>query len=222
MYSTDFWQQISGHDVALFRRLSDEHLQAAASMEPSNCEVRIRKGWSHLRHGETEAARVEFEAVLDHLPRDADVIDMCAFGMCHIGLYDAADRLMQRAFFLNPFPPSDYHADYAVLLALRGEAERAEEHFVLSGETGLQYLAVRIANSVAIRAGEERIAPVRERFIENFHRSWQPERPPQVADVLGWFGDTMPLFPADRLAWVRQGLQAMLAPVWPAQRESGS
>lgn len=222
MYSTDFWQQICGHDVALFRRLSDEHLQAAAGIEPTNCEVRIRKGWSYLRHGQTEQARLEFEAVLDHLPRDADVVDMCAFGLCHLGLYDVADRLMQRAFFLNPFPPSDYHADYAVLLALRGEAERAEEHFVLSGETGLQYGAVRLANGVAIRDGEARIAECRRQFVEDFQRAWQPAHAPLVADVLAWFGDTMPLYPLDRRAFVRQGLQAMLAPAWPAPPGNGS
>lgn len=222
MYSTDFWQQICGHDVVLFRRRSDEHLQAAAGIEPTNCEVRIRKGWSYLRHGRTEQARLEFEAVLDHLPRDADVVDMCAFGLCHLGRYQDADRLMQRAFFLNPFPPSDYHADYAVLLALRGEAERAEEQFLLSGETGLQYGAVRLANGGAIRQGEDRVAQCRRQFVENFHRAWQPARPPAVSDVLAWFGDTMPLYPIERRAWIRQGLQAMLAPVWPAPPDNGS
>jgi len=220
MYSTDFWQQIAGHDVRLFRQLADEHLQAAVASEPTNCEVRIRKGWSHLRKGQTELARQEFDAVLDNLPRDAEIVDLCAFGLCHIGLYDAAERLMQRAFFLNPFPPSDYHADYAVLLALRGEAEMAEEYFMLSGETGLQYNAVRIANSSAIRNGVERLADCRKQFIEGFDVAWQPERAPLIEDVLTWFGYTMPLFPKDRLHWVLRGLREMLEPCWPAPCES--
>ena len=220
MYSTDFWQQIAGHDIAEFRRLSDKHLQAAAAIEPTNCEVRIRNGWSFLRQGQIEAARQEFEAVVDHLPRDADVIDMCAFGMCWLGEYEAADRLMQRAFFLNPFPPSDYHADYAVLLALRGEPERAEEHFVLSGETGLMYLAVRIANAAAISGGDKRIADCRRLFARNFLAAWQPERVPLVEDVLAWFGDTMPLHPPEQRDRVRQGLRQMLAPAWPAPPDS--
>ena len=220
MYGTSFWQQIIGHDTRRFRQLSDQHLEAAAAIEPANCEVRIRKGWSYLRHGETELARAEFEAMLHHLPRDADVVNICAFGICHVGLYDVADRLMQRAFFLNPFPPSDYHADYAVLLALKGQAEMAEEHFVLSGEANLQYCAVRIANARAIRNGDERIAECMRRFVGDFHKAWQPDRAPLIADVLTWFGHAMPLNPPDRLAWVRSGLQQMLAPDWPAPRDT--
>ena len=219
MYSTDFWQQIAGHDVQLFRRLSDEHLQAAASIEPGNCEMRIRQGWTYLRKAEIAKARQEFEAVLGSLPRDADMVDACAFGMVHLGLYEEADRLMQRAFFLNPFAPSDYHADYAVLLALKGQAEMAEEHFVLSGETGLQYCAVRIANAVALRDGDQRVTQCRKLFVKSFQGAWQPERAPLLADVLQWFGDTMPLNPPDRLAWVRSGLQQMLAPHWPASAD---
>ncbi len=222
MYATDFWQQIAGHDVARFRDRADEHLRAASAIEPTNCEVRIRQGWSLLRQGQIDAARVEFEAVLQHLPRDADMIDMCAFGMCHIGLYDAADRLMQRAFFLNPFPPSDYHADYAVLLALRGEAAMAEEHFVLSGETGLQYLAVRIANSVSVAHGDARIGEARKLFERKFRDAWQEDREPRIEDVLAWFGDTMPLYPADRLEWVETGLKQMLGPTWQAAEGSGA
>lgn len=215
MYSTDFWQQMAGHDVAKFRALSDEHLRAAAAIEPDNCEVRIRQGWAHLRAGMIDAARREFEKAQDRLPRDADLINMCAFGMCHIGLLDDCARLMQRAFFINPFPPSDYHADYAVMLALRGEAEAAEEHFAVSGESGLQYAAVRIANAGDLDGGTARVADCLENFAPAFHQAWQQAEPPVLEDVLEWIGNTMPFHPPDRMEWVRSGLRRMLAPLWP-------
>jgi DNA-binding SARP family transcriptional activator len=216
MYNTDFWQQIAGHDVRRFRETSEHHLQAAARIEPGHYAVRIGQAWRHLRKGETAAARREFEAVLANLPHDADVTNLCAMGLCHIGLFDEAERLMQRAFFLNPFPPSDYHADYAVLLALKGEHEAAEEHFAVSGETGLQYAAVRIANAAHLEGGTERIAGTLARFAADFRRAWQPDREPALADVLEWIGYTLPLNPPEHGEWLRQGLRRMLGPSWPA------
>jgi len=222
MYNTDFWQQVAGHDVRRFRELAEQHLQAAAAIEPGNYAVRIGQAWRHLRKGETGAARREFDAVLETLPHDADVTNICAMGFGLVGRLDEAERLMQRAFFLNPFPPSDYHADYAVLLALKGEHEAAEEHFVVSGESGLFYTAVRIANAVHLDRGAERMAPSLAHFAADYRRSWQPASEPALADVLDWIGQAVPLNPPEAVEWLRQGLRQMLEPSWPAAGDSGS
>jgi len=222
MYNTDFWQQVAGHDVRQFRELAEHHLQAAAAIEPANYAVRIGQAWRHLRNGETGAARREFDAVLETLPHDADITNICAMGFCLVGGLDEAERLMQRAFFLNPFPPSDYHADYAVVLALKGEHEAAEDHFAVSGESGLFYTAVRIANAVHLDRGVERIGPGLARFAAGFRRSWQPAGEPALADVLEWIGHAVPLNPPQAMDWLRQGLRQMLEPCWTAAGDSGS
>ncbi|MBO9518063.1 MAG: hypothetical protein J7493_08345 [Porphyrobacter sp.] len=216
MYNTDFWQQLCGHDVRHFRELSDAHLRAAAAIAPGHFEVRVRQAWCQLRHGETDAARRSIEAALKTVSHDADLINMCAMGLCLIGDLDEAERLMQQAFFLNPLPPSDYHADYAVILALRGDHETAEEHFAVSGEEGMQYAAVRIANSTRLNGASDRDSQVAAKLISDFEHAWQQEREPELQDVLDWFGDTMPLYPPENLSWVRSGLQQTLAPIWPA------
>lgn len=220
MYDTDFWQQIAGHDVARFRELAEHHVQAAAAIEPGHYAIRIRQAWRHVRKGQAEAARREFEAVLAHLSHDADATNQCAMGFCSIGLLDQAEQLMQRAFFLNPFPSSDYHADYAAVLALRGEHETAEEHFAVSGEAGLMYTAVRIANAAHLEGGAERTAPSLAHFAAGFRRAWQPECEPALADVLEWAGHTLPLGRPEHMEWLRQGLQQMLEPSWPAKPDS--
>lgn len=222
MYNTDFWQRLTGHDVRQFRATAQRHLDAAAAIEPGSYAVRIGQAWSHLRNGETQVARREFESVLSRLPHDADATDRCAMGLCLIGQVDEAERLMQRAFFLNPFPPSDYHADYALLLALKGEHEAAEEHFAVSGETGLLYAAVRIANAAHLDGGEVRIAELGARFVGGFRRAWQPTRDPTLSDLLDWIGETLPLHPADKMQWLRKGLEQMLEPTWPTGRGNGS
>jgi DNA-binding SARP family transcriptional activator len=216
MYNTAFWQQVCGHDVGHFRELSDGHLQAAAAIAPGHFEVRVRQAWCQLRSGETASARRSLEAALKTVSHDADLVNMCAMGLCHIGDLDEAERLMQQAFFLNPLPPSDYHADYAVILALRGDHETAEEHFAVSGEEGMQYAAVRIANATMLNGGASKTSQVAARLVADFHRAWQQERKPGLQDVLDWFGYAMPLNPPENLAWVRSGLQQTLEPIWPA------
>lgn len=216
MYESDFWQQIAGHDVGRFRALAEHHVQAAAAIEPGHYGVRIRQGWRHIRKGQAAAAQREFEAVLAHLAHDADAINQCAMGLCFVGHLDEAERLMQRAFFLNPFPSSDYHADYAAILALRGEHESAAEHFEVSGETGLMYTAVRIANAAHLDRGAERIAASAAHFVAGFGRAWQPSRTPALGDALEWAGYTLTLDRAEHRDWLSQGLRQMLEPSWPA------
>jgi hypothetical protein len=123
---------------------------------------------------------------------------------------------MQRAFFLNPFPSSDYHADFAAILALKGEHETAEEHFAVSGETGLMYTAVRIANAAHLDDGMDRVAQSLAHFASGFRQAWQQGREPLLADVLEWVGYTLPLNRPEHMEWLRQGLRQMLEPSWPA------
>jgi DNA-binding SARP family transcriptional activator len=215
MYDTDFWQQVAGHDVRRFRELAERHVQAAAAIEPGHYAVRVRQAWRHVRSGQADAARREFEAVLAHLSHDADATNQCAMGLCFIGQLDKARQLMQRAFFLNPFPSSDYHADYAAMLALDGEHEAAEEHFVVSGETGLMYAAVRIANAAHLEGGSERIGTSLAHFVAGFRQAWQPSGEPALADVLEWAAYTLPLNRPEHMEWLRQGLRQMLEPSWP-------
>jgi DNA-binding SARP family transcriptional activator/TolB-like protein len=221
MYDSDFWQQLAGHDVGRFRALADHHCRTAAAIEPGHYAVRIRQAWRHARTGQTAAAQREFEAVLAHLSHDADATNQCAMGFCFIGQLDRAEQLMQRAFYLNPFPSSDYHADLAAVLALAGEPETAEEHFAVSGETGLMYAAVRIANAAHLDRGADRIAPILTDFVAAFRQAWQPEDEPALTSVLDWAGYTLPLNRPEHMDWLTQGLRQMLEPSWPAASGNG-
>jgi len=222
IYNSDFWHQLAGHDVRRFRDTAERHLQAAAAIEPGHYSVRIAQAWRLLRRGQIAAAQREFEALLAGLPHDAEVANMCAVGFCFIGQFDKAEQLMQRAFFLNPFPPSDYHADYAVVLALKRECEAAEEHFAVSGETGLMYGAARLANAAHLDGGAARLSAVADDFVDGFRHVWQPATEPTLADILEWACYNLPLHPAEHRDWLTQGLQQMLEPRWPATGGGGS
>ena len=102
------------------------------------------------------------------------------------------------------------------MLALDGEHEAAEEHFAVSGETGLMYTAVRIANAAHLPDGAARIAPSLAQFVSGFRQAWQPEGAPALSDALEWAGYTLPLNRPEHGDWLRQGLQQMLEPSWPA------
>lgn len=216
MYNTDFWQQMTGHDVAAMRALAASHLEIAAGLAPGRVDVRVRRAWVLLRQGAYDSAARDFDAVLAERQLDADILDQCAFGLCHLGDLDRAARVMQRAFDLNPFAPSDYHADHAVIHALAGRPEAAEQHFLVSGESGLQYDAVRIANFAAfvgLPAGAEAIEA---RFARKFAAAWQAGGAPQPRDVVTWIGDTLPLRDPAHRDFVTCGLEARMAAFWPA------
>jgi DNA-binding SARP family transcriptional activator/TolB-like protein len=216
MYNTDYWQQMAGHDVAALRARAAEHLEIAAKIAPDRVDVRVGRAWMLLRQGAYESALRDFDAVLGQRQLDTDILNKCGFGLCHLGDLDRAAEVMQRAFQLNPFAPSDYHADYAVILALRGRAQEAEEHFLVSGETGLQYDAVRIANFASLAALPSSAQAVGSRFVRKFFAAWQAEQPPEMQDVLAWLGHTLPLRQPDHRSFIHDGLRRGLASFWPA------
>jgi tetratricopeptide (TPR) repeat protein len=183
-------------------------------LQPGNCEVRLRQAWCELRKGNVARAERDFQAALATLPNDPDVVNVCAFGLCHLGQFETAQELMQRAFRLNPFPPSDYHADYAVMTTLRGRSEEAEEYFSVSGDMGLQYLAVRMANAIGLHEGIARMTDIVRRFKTAFFQAWQAKTLPGLDDVMAWVDYTLPLHPLERRDFVKSGLRQMLASHW--------
>ncbi len=216
MYNTDFWQQMTGHDVAALRARAAEHLEIAARLAPDRVDVRVRRAWMLLRQGAHDSARRDFDAVLADRQLDPDILDQCAFGLAHLGDLDRAAAVMQRAFDLNPFAPSDYHADYAVIMALLGKAQQAEEHFLVSGETGLQYEAVRIANFASLPTRPSLAEAVEARFARKFIAAWQAPQPPETEDVLAWIAHTLPLREPEHAKFVTAGLAGALPGFWPS------
>jgi len=216
MYNTDFWQQICGHDVAGYRAISDRHMRAASAIAPGRVDVRVRRAWCFLRAGQCEHAERELDTALEGLSHDPDIVNECALAQCLLGNFERSHDLMQRAFFINPFPTSDYHADYAILLALKGDAQSAEDHFLVSGATGMFYTMVRIANATHLPASAVDLRVLVDDFIARFTRAWQREDKPSLDDVMDWVGYTLPLNPARNLEFVRSGLRMSLEPLWPA------
>ena len=217
MYNTDFWQRLAGHDVASFRARAAELTQQAMAIEPSSHQLHIRLAWCSLRERNWLRAEHGFRKALGQLGHDADGLNEIGFGLCHLGQLDEAEPLMQRAFALNPFAPSDYHADYATLLMMRGDPISAEEHFEVSGEQGLQYLALRLANSAALRSyKEENRAKLRDRFHRQFLEAWQPEREPTMADIIEWARNTLPFRQEAHTQVFEQGLRAAVESAFPA------
>jgi Tfp pilus assembly protein PilF len=216
MYNTDFWQRVAGHDVASFRARATELTSQAMAIEPASRQLQLRLAWCNLRDRNWLRAEHGFRKALESLDYDADALNQIGFGLCHLGKLDEAAPLMQRAFTINPFAPSDYHADYATLLMLRGDAVAAEEHFDVSGEQGLQYFALRLANAVKLAGNEEKSARLRDQFRTQFLEAWQPERAPRIGDVLAWARDTLPFRQEAHAQALEQGLGQAIAPVFPA------
>lgn len=216
MYNTDFWAQMTGHDFAAFRERAAAHLDTAAGLAPNRVDVRVRRAWVFLRKGAYDAAAKEFDAVVNGRQLDPDIVNQCACGIYLLGDLTRAEALMQQAFELNPFAPSDYHADYAAIKALAGQAEEAEDHFLVSGESGLFYDAIRIANFAGLAAGSPSSAEVEARFARKFIAAWQASGTPRVSDVVDWTQSIMPFRERHHRDWLAHGLEQRLPSFWPA------
>lgn len=219
MYNTDFWQKIAGHDVAAFRARALDLARRATAYEPSDGRLLMRLSWCYLRSRNWLRADRGFRKAITQLLNHADSMNECAAGLCILGDLEDAERYMQRAFALNPAAPAHYHADHAVMLMLKGDAQAAEEHFEVCGERGMMYLAARLANAAYLPAFDrtERNGLLAE-FTTLFHDAWQSEREPTLGDALDWASDTLPFRLEEHAARLRDGLQAMLSEAWPADR----
>lgn len=215
MYNTDFWQRLAGHDVSAFRTRALALTQEAVTIEPASARLQLRLGWCNLRGRNWPQAENFFRKALSAITFDADALNECAFGLCHLGLLDEAEPLMQRAFALNPFAPADYHADYAILLMLRGDTIAAEEHFEVCGERGLQYLAARLAN-MARGDFADRRARIATDFVAGFRTAWEPGREPTQTDVREWVRASLPFKQEAQSRMLEDGLLAAVGSSFPA------
>ncbi len=161
-----------------------------------------------------ELVVVLFRRAVEVMPHDADALNECAFGFACLGELALAEQLMQRAFRLNPFAPAEYHADYAVLLALAGDVEAAEEHFAVCGEQRLFYLTMRLANLHRSDAERPRARDLGRRFVADFLAIWQPQRPATEDDLLYWVDTSVRL----RRAQDRQFVAEAVTSAWHAAR----
>jgi len=216
MYNTDFWQRMAGHDVAAFRARASELVEEAMAIEPASHQLQLRSAWCSLRERNWLRAEHGFLKALEQLDYDADSLNEIGFGLCHLGQLEQAAPVMQRAFTLNPFAPSDYHADYATLMMMQGDPVAAEEHFEVSGEQGLQYLALRLANSVNLPGKNGGDPALRDQFHTKFLHAWQPEREPRLDDLIDWARQTLPFRQEGHASTLERGLRAALAPAFPA------
>lgn len=210
-YNTDFWQQIAGHDVAEFRQRALTLVQEAAALEPGNMRIQVKLAWCYLRRGEWTAAERRLRTAIDASPYDAEAMDECALAFAQLGDVDLAIELMQRAFSLNPFPPADYHADYAIMMAMQGDVAASEEHFEASGETRLQYIAARLSNLARLPQAAAQRALLRGEFLERFAQGWQGDREAGLDDMLAWFEQTYVFRTDAHRAFWRDGFSAALA-----------
>ncbi|QYE33068.1 hypothetical protein KZX46_02770 (plasmid) [Polymorphobacter sp. PAMC 29334] len=217
MYNTDFWQKIAGHDVAAFRARALDLARRATAYEPSDGRLLLRLSWCYLRSRNWPRADRGFRKAITQMLNHADSMNECAAGLCILGELEDAERYMQRAFALNPAAPAHYHADHAVLLMLKGDAQAAEEHFEVCGERGLMYLAARLANAAYLPAFEQAEREVLlVEFTTLFHDAWQTERELTLSGALDWARDTLPFKLAEHAERLRNGLEAMLSATWPA------
>ena len=186
IYNTDFNYLTSGLDAGELRDRALQLVLEAAEYEPDAPRVQLLLAWCRLRRGDWDLAGRLLRRVEAQMPHDPDIMNECGFALAMIGEIDAARALLQRAFRLNPFPPAEYHADFAVLLALAGEHETAEEHFTLCGEQRLFWRVLRLCNLHRLDRAAPQLMALDTHFITSFRSIWLGKGMPQLDTLLAW------------------------------------
>ena len=205
LYNTDFNQLTAGHDHAPLRARALELGLSAAARDPENSHVHTRLGWCYLRSGDWDRAHDRFTTAVELNPHYADRLNEAGFGMAHLGDLVAADRLIQRAFVLNPFPLPEYFSDVAVVKMLGRSHDHAEELFASSTDRSLHYLAVRAAN-LALAGQIEAAARLLAELHKAFKAIWSREPTPTDDDLLRWIDLCLPLRMAEHRQMLHDGL----------------
>lgn len=202
LHNTDLFGLVAGHDVDAWRARALALVQEAAALDPGNARIGMKLAWCYLRRHEWDACERRLAAALDAAPYDADAVNEGALAVLQLGDLDRAEALMRRAFALNPFPPADYHADYAMCLAMRGDPTGAEEHFEASGEPRLQYAAARLANLSALPAAAPRRSGLAGEVRARFAAAWSRPHPFATGDLADWLDHTFVFrLPEHRAFW---------------------
>lgn len=214
--NTDYHYLLAGHDVQAMRARALVLTREAADLEPSSVRVQLRLAWCLLRESEWDRAAGLFHAAAATMGHDPDAANECGFGLAQLGELDAARALIQRAFRLNPFAPAEYHADFAVLLALAGDHATAEAHFEVCGEQRLFWQVIRLSNLTRLGMTKSHLTALQQRFVSTFHEIWVRPRPPGLADVLDWAGMTFCFRDAAHRDLIAAGVTAAWASCAPA------
>jgi DNA-binding SARP family transcriptional activator len=210
LYNTDFWQLSAGHDTVELRARALTLAREASALDPHHPVVHLRLGWCHLRGGNWAESTQAFENALRLGPNNARVINAVGSGLAFLGEIDQAQSLIARAFAINPFPPPDYHADAAVVLALAERTDEAEEQFRGSTHAGLHYHAVRLANAAG-RQPIERVSKLAAELRLRFSRVWRGASPLDDEAIIEWTERFMPLRQRAHRRLIDDGLARGLA-----------
>jgi TolB-like protein len=210
LYNTDFWQTSAGHDTVELRARALTLSREAWALDPHHPVVHLRLGWCHLRGGNWSESIQAFEKALELGPNNARVINAVGSGLAFLGEIKEAQALIGRAFAINPFPPPDYHADAAVVLALSERADEAEEQFKGSTHTGLHYQAVRVANAAGHQS-PDRVGQLATELRRRFALVWRGSTPLDDEAIIEWTKRFMPLRQRAHRRMIDDGLAQGLA-----------
>lgn len=201
-YNGDFMQKIAGHDPQPWRARALKLAQEVVSIEPRNPDALARLGWSRIRAGAYAEAEALIRQALELGPHHADNIEQCALALALLGHAAEAARLIQHALAMNPFPRSDYFADFAITEMLQGRFAEAAAQLAAVADPSIQYLAIEAA-CLGHLGDSGGLVELRRRITA----IWAGPAPCTDSDILPWFWSALPFASADHRAMLVAGLR---------------
>ncbi len=206
-YNGDFMQMIAGHDATDLRARALKLAQEAVSLEPRNPNALARLGWTKLRAYSADDAEALIRSALELGPHHADNVEQCGAALALLGHATEGAALIQHALALNPFPRSDYFADFAITEMLQGRFSEAASQFAAAADPSILYLALEAACLGHLKI-DRGLHALRQRLAA----IWAGAAPCADDDIVPWVWSVLPLVRPEHRAMVEEGLrQAGLA-----------
>ncbi len=201
-WSCQLWQAWDENETRAF-----EHAQKANELDDDD-------HYTHLVLGRVLLFRREFERAEAHLDRslalnanDADAVVQLAMFFAYLGRAPDARRTYERASWLNPRPPTWYHAYGGVVALASGRFDDALRELRRAPIDTMVDLA---ANRAVARCETGDAAEGRadiEIFLQQFATKITPERTPERGEALRWLAHVNPYRDPSDLARLIDGVK---------------
>lgn len=147
IYDTDFAWTRAGSSGAAERGRALELARTAFAIDPQNVNAWTHVAWSHIWHGNWDAARRHLDGALTLNPYNVPRLLEVVGGRIYLGDLAGAQELLDKCLEIDPRPGDAFHADRGFLRLMTGDHDAAAADYEMIAAPEGPIIIHQIANA---------------------------------------------------------------------------